>query len=611
MLAITSRLVVIGLVVVAIVILPEWALAADAENCLSCHRYRGLGRLDSERKTIRVYYVDPDYYDRALGPHARLQCSDCHERSEVAVIPHHTVSPVDCARVCHLARSDKPEVAFGHGRLVGMLEESVHDSSVLDTCNFLLGQPLRPGQSRCLLCHDEPTFRRTGQSWAQQEAPISRCNVCHEQQLPVNTRYYYWHVHARSRPARSREDIVRVCALCHSNAKVRKAFNLPDTTASYLASFHGKAMLLASERTAGCLECHVGPMQNVHLTQSHLQAGSPTSPQQLSNTCRSANCHPTAGHRVSSAAVHLELPTSGGMEYFIASLFVVLIVFTFGPSVILTALEMLQAALGRHDPGHHRRRELAEQLLSDPQGRLQLQRFTPNQRVQHWVLVACFVVLVVTGFPIKFADRLWAAWLIEQMGGLRLARLVHRWVGLLLLVGSFYHLGYVAVHTWRQRQRSGKGWLTTILDLPMVMRWSDWKQLTHLLAYLLFLRRTRPEGGRFTFEQKFEYFGVFWGIGLLGITGLLMWANAWTTRHLTGRVLTVVYVIHTFEAFLALLHVGVIHIIGVVFAPSVFPFSPAMFTGRTPPNELAEAHSAMLAQVEEQLQGGPLVGGQR
>jgi len=140
-----------------------------------------------------------------------------------------------------------------------------------------------------------------------------------------------------------------------------------------------------------------------------------------------------------------------------------------------------------------------------------------------------------------------------------------------------------------------------ILDLPMVMRWSDWKELWHHLGYLLFLRRTRPEMGRFGLKEKFEYFGVFWGSMLLGVTGVLMWANGWTTQHLTGSVLTAASLIHTFEAFLALLHVGVIHMIGVIFSPTVFPLSPAMFTGDTPPEELAEAHSAMLSKAARDL----------
>jgi formate dehydrogenase gamma subunit len=604
LLAITNRLAGVGILGL-LVLLPSPAMGADPENCLSCHRYRGLARINDDGGTVRLFYVDPTYYDHFLGPHAAVPCTGCHPRNEVEVIPHKPVSRVNCTTACHLSAPERLEIRFGHDAIAGMLESSVHKPEVLTQSNLLLGDPLAAGQSQCLLCHDEPTFRWANETWAEQQASVGRCNVCHDQQLPVNTRYFFWHVHARSRPARSHHDLTRACAMCHSNPQIKQHFEMPDATASYLASFHGKGMQLGSQSTASCLDCHVSQLQNIHLMQSHEQAGAPTSPEQLPITCRSAACHPTSGYRVSTAAVHLDLSAGHSIEFFIALLFVVLILFTFGPSVLLQSLELLQIVVGRHDPAHHDRRHLADELQKLPQGRQALTRFTPHQRVQHWILFLCFTLLVVTGFPIKFADRAWAANVVNFVGGLSLARSVHRIAGFTLIAGFTYHFLYVALFTWKQKRRKSQGLIRTILELPMVMGWHDVKQLFHLLGYLFFLRRTRPEAGRFSLKEKFEYFGVFWGCSLLGVTGVLMWANAWTTEYLTGRVLTAASLVHTFEAFLALLHVGVIHMIGVIFSPTVFPLSPAMFTGRTPSDELAEAHAALVVEAEQQAKSEP------
>lgn len=577
------------------------AEASDPEGCLVCHRYRGLGRLDEQGKRVRLFYVDPNYYDRALGPHTRLRCTDCHDRKDVEVVPHRPVKPVNCTGACHLAEPSELEVRFSHDRIAKTLGRSVHSPESLAKSNRLLGQPLRKGQSQCLLCHDEPVFRRNGKTWAELETPIGRCNVCHGPSLPVNARYSYWHVHARSRPARSHEDIVRICAVCHSNPAIQEHFELPDSVASYLASFHGKATQLGSEKTAACLDCHVAELQNVHAMLRHDEPGSPTSAAKLADTCRSPQCHPTAGRRVSTAAVHMSLATDRGIEFAIACLFILLILFTFGPSLVLTSLEMLQVVIAREDPGHHKRLKMAERLLMFPEGRERLKRFTVHHRLQHWVLVACFVSLVLTGFPMKFADRAWAGWLIDLLGGLGVARKVHHWAGILMLLGFIYHFVFVGLLIRRQLKTSGKSIVGIILGLPMVMRWEDWKQMGHLLAYLVFLRRDRPKAGRFSLEEKFEYFGVFWGIMLLGATGLLMWDSDLTSRYLTGRVLTLAALVHTFEAFLALLHVGIVHMVTVIFAPSVFPISPAMFTGTTPAEELAEGHAAMVEEAAREL----------
>jgi cytochrome b subunit of formate dehydrogenase len=577
------------------------ARAADPENCLLCHRYRGLSRVDADTGQIRLFYVNPGYYDHELGPHARLKCTDCHRKDEVGVIPHKPLTRVDCTTACHIRGANDVELTFSHQGIETALTSSVHNSKNLGDANQLLGEPLAPGQAQCLLCHDEPTFRWSGSNWAHQQASISRCNVCHTEELPKDTQYYYWHVEARSRAARSSKDLVRVCATCHSNPKVQDRFQLPDTAASYLASFHGKAMLLGSRDTANCLDCHVAELANVHLMKAKDEAGSPTSPQHLPDTCRSAACHPTAGHAISTAAIHLDLATSRGLEYFIGAIFFLMILSTFGPSVMILALELLQIVVARHEPDHHRNLALAERVVSDPRGRQKLKRFNPHQRVQHWILFASFTSLVITGFPLKFADHAWAAWMITQIGSIGRARLIHRWAGVILIAGFSYHMLYILVHTIRTSRQTGRGFIRTFLALPMVMQPEDFVQMRELMKFLFFMRKTRPAAGRFSLEEKFEYFGVFWGSMLLGVTGILMWANAWTSGLLTGRVLTLAALIHTFEAFLALLHVGIVHMISVIFSPIVFPLSPAMFTGDTPTEELAEGHSGMVEQVAQEL----------
>jgi cytochrome b subunit of formate dehydrogenase len=95
---------------------------------------------------------------------------------------------------------------------------------------------------------------------------------------------------------------------------------------------------------------------------------------------------------------------------------------------------------------------------------------------------------------------------------------------------------------------------------------------------------------------------------LLGTTGLVMWFNSYASRVLPGRVLTVFNLVHSFEAFLALLHVGILHMAAVIFSPAVFPMSPAMFTGNTPVDEMAESHSEMVNEVADAVGLTPGVG---
>jgi formate dehydrogenase gamma subunit len=592
-----------GLALMLLLALASSAAAYDTEGCLNCHQYRGLARIDQDKKTIDLFYVDPNYYSMALGPHGRLKCTDCHVRSEVEVFPHQPQTPVDCRKVCHLTGPNQVEVRFSHDHVGDMLGQSVHGADKLAESNKILGSPLKEGQSQCLLCHDEPAYNR-GETWVQAEAPIQRCNTCHQGQLAIDTRQFYFHVASRAHPARTNEDLVRQCAVCHSNPAIQAKFNLPDVTVSYLASFHGKSTLLGSNETANCLDCHAGQSRDAHEIITHTDPAAPTNARNLPDTCRAPACHRAAGAQISSASVHLDLSRSRGAEYFIACLFIFLIVFTFGPSLLMTALKMLEIVIGRKDPLEHHHLEMARKLLADERGRAKLQRFNVHQRLQHWVLVSCFVTLVLTGFPLKFADKAWAGWLIAEFGGISMARSIHHVAGAILILGLLYHGLYIVRTILRQRKVTRAGWLKILFGLPMWIGPSDMMQMNALMLYLLGLRKTRPAGGRFSAEEKFEYVGVFWGVVVLGTTGTLMWFNAWTTQHLPGRILTIAILIHTMEAFLAVLHVGICHMVGVIFAPAVFPVSPAMFTGETPLGELAEAHTALLLAANTPAKDG-------
>ena len=216
-------------------------------------------------------------------------------------------------------------------------------------------------------------------------------------------------------------------------------------------------------------------------------------------------------------------------------------------------------------------------------------------------MVITFFILVFTGYPMKFADQIWARWLIDLVGGLGNARILHRVAGALLLIGfTFHFVIYVSSYMWKEHKRTKKSYLRIFLTLPMVMNPSDFKKMGQYLLYLFFLRRRRPQWGRFSLEEKFEYFGVIWGTILLGVTGIFLWDDSLTTRYLPGRALTVITIIHSFESYLALLHVGIVHLANVLLAPGAFPCSPAMFTGNTPAEEMAEIHPAMLDDAEKE-----------
>ena len=581
--------------------------ASDPENCLSCHRFRGLSRLEPDTGELRIFFCSAEYYEYSQGPHARLRCTDCHERDEVLVIPHQVRTPVDCTRTCHISTGAGLDLRFDHGPVAQRLEGSVHGPDELRT--VALDPPLlRAGQSTCLYCHDQPMFRGpAGPMRAPAAGDKARCVTCHGPEFPVAFTYFTRHVTSRMQPSRSVRQLAQVCAVCHSDANVLAATGKHDAVASYFHSFHGRANLLGSTETAACLDCHASAAGDVHAILSKEDPASPTHATQLPDTCRSTACHPGAAPGLSAASVHLELdPAARTLEFYVAALFVTLTAGVMIVFFIFIILELLNVTVRPKHAEHERLVAVVRRLQQSPEGRARLARMSPHERVQHWVLAVNFIVLVVTGMPIKLADAPWAGWLVGLVGGLTAARFLHRLCGVLLIAVFLYHLGYLAAcfvrQVWHERRKpGGRGALRLLIESPMMLTPRDFRQFFELFAHLLFLRRERPRFGRMNFMQKFEYWAVFWGMPIMGLSGIALWGTAGITEYVSGRALNFAYIIHSDEAYLAFIYIAVVHMFSVILAPVVFPVSMGTLTGQIPAEEMAEGHRDLVEQVAHEL----------
>ena len=581
---------------------------ADQENCLSCHGFPGLSRVDSTTGELRLLFCSVDYHTERRGPHARLRCTACHNIDEVTVIPHKVQTPVDCTRSCHIVPSNGVPLNFSHQQVLGSLEHSAHS---VDKLKALVFDPplLRPGQSMCLYCHDQPMFRgvRSICRPTGSGGITERCDKCHLEGMPMEAGYYSSHVAARLRPARPIRQLAQACAVCHSDPKIIAQMKSHDTVASYLHSFHGKANLLGNREPATCLDCHASEQGDIHKMMSRTKPDSSINQAQLPNTCRTPQCHADAPPGMSRAAVHLDLdPRAAPMEFSVAAAFVSL---TAGVMIVffaLIALDLLNTALRRRNPDHERLVRLAYQLKETPKAELLLQRMDVHQRFQHWLLAVVFILLVATGMPIKFADTEWASRLTALLGGLTPVRKIHRLCGLILIVGFGYHLCYLAlafIGRVKQSRREGKqeSILQHILNSPMMITPKDVRQFGQLFLYMLFIRRERPRFGHFNFMQKFEYWAVFWGIPIMGLSGLVLWKAAGFSEYAPGRLLNFAFIIHSDEAYLAFIYIAVVHIFSVILTPAVFPLSRGTLTGGVPPVELVEGHLGEMEAVAERL----------
>ena len=67
-------------------------------------------------------------------------------------------------------------------------------------------------------------------------------------------------------------------------------------------------------------------------------------------------------------------------------------------------------------------------------------RFTPAERVLHALLMLSFVGCALSGLPLIFADREWAATLARMLGGFQGAGLIHRICAFVMIVVFATHV---------------------------------------------------------------------------------------------------------------------------------------------------------------------------
>jgi cytochrome b subunit of formate dehydrogenase len=588
-----TRCAVLGLFALALLSAlasPKTLYAADPENCLMCHRFRGLARVDKQG-AYRLFYVDETLFSR--GPHARVTCTGCHV--DIDKIPHDHAKPVDCLRNCHIQEPTR-EIIFTHTAVESGLKSSVH--SPTDANNVSREHP--EDFPQCKDCHDSPLFRpvsifkrmRAGVS----ERAIDRCTQCHTDEKFV--RYFYSHVTTRLHKARDSREVVAMCGTCHADPAFARRHGLPDVVASYLETYHGKAVLFGSALAPDCLDCH-SREGNVHEMHAMTDPRSSVHAANRAATCTTQDCHVSATPALASFDVHATRnPRTHPLEFAVALFFVFATLGILLPILTLNVLGLVRELLPSRQAEHEieRLRELAEKKAALEGG---IRRFTTGQRIQHAFLVVVFAVLCLTGFPMKFPQASWAPVLYDLFGGIHIAPIIHRIAGVALLAGFAFHVSLILLNVRRsikhENRRGLRIYLKRVLALPMIPQRRDLSDLVAMTKYVLFLSPTRPHYARFCWKEKLEYLGLFWGTALLGVTGILLWAESLSSHLFPGWVLNVAFLAHTYESLLAVAHIALVHIPSVLGRPGLSPLSAMVLNGKISPAVLAEEHGDELS----------------
>jgi hypothetical protein len=294
------------------------ANAADIENCLFCHKYPGISRIDEEGK-FRLFYVNESIFNNSV--HSRVKCQGCH--ADIKEIPHKEAKKVDCLTECHIIEPAS-EKKFSHKDVDTFINNSVHSKVDEKGVEKKFSEDM-PG---CKDCHDNPLYRPLSffkrVRYGVSDASLGRCRVCHKKDEFIYR--FYNHVTTRLHKSRNPLNIAEVCARCHNDPALVTRHNLSTKAVySYGETFHGKAAKFLDERIPDCLDCHVNKGESVHQMLKHEDPTASTFKDNRSKICTNIDCHPSASPKFANYSVHAEFNlTQSPVQYYFTLFFIVL-----------------------------------------------------------------------------------------------------------------------------------------------------------------------------------------------------------------------------------------------------------------------------------------------
>jgi cytochrome b subunit of formate dehydrogenase len=415
------------------------------------------------------------------------------------------------------------------------------------------------------------------------------CGKCHEGVLED----YRTSIHFAARSQGNKQ--APVCSSCHTAHDISEAsgkdFRLHSDKIcgnchaarrdQYLDTYHGRAHDLGDARVAACYDCH-----GAHSINKASDPRSTVSAGNRVTTCR--KCHANANPSFATFMPHADHTDSKKYPALFWSFWAMtgLLLGTFAFFGVHTLFWLSRSLVYLFTDRQH----FAEmrRLAREADGAKLYVRFRPVDRFCHVLIIVSFLTLVATGMPLKFHSAGWAQMMFSFYGGTQAAGKLHRFAAFVTLCYFVIHLlslvGPIARRSGEFRGENGKLSLWKFLrfafgpDSPV----PNLQDIRDFVAHTKWFvgKGPRPTFDRFTYWEKFDYMAVFWGVTVIGLSGLVMWFPVGISRVIPGWMINVAHVVHSDEALLAAGFIFTFHFFNSHFRPEKFPLDPVIFSGR-------------------------------
>ena len=507
-------------------------------------------------------------------------CLDCHAKhatqsKNVPSSPTFARNVPELCGSCH--RAGQPAAVRHKGNLPDLVhsyEDSIHGKGLVESGLIVT--------ATCISCHSSHRELPAADpaSTVHHDNVAGTCGTCHygieerfrtsvhwpgnadtDRELPTCEDCHTSHTIGRVDQADFRMSMMEQCGRCHTTE-----------AETFFDTIHGKSSRLGSAGSAKCYDCH-----GTHEILPPSNVDSALSRENVVATC--GKCHEKSHRRFAGYLTHATHHDPDKYPWLFWTFWgmTALLVGTLTFALLHTGAWLVRLWLSRADWKEHR-----EAAKIKEQGQKVYRRFDRYQRMLHISMMISFFLLALTGMALKFSYMAWAQWAAWMLGGFAGTGVLHRLGAVILFAVFFTHLWRVN----RLRKRRKQSWIKLILGPDSIMfNLRDLKEFIGSIRWFFGMGK-RPSYGRYTYWEKFDYFAVFWGVFIIGSTGLILWFPELFTHVIPGWFVNVATVIHSDEALLAVGFIFTVHFFNTHFRPDKFPMDPVIFTGRMTVEEL-------------------------
>jgi len=552
-------------------------------SCVQCHS--GIHPKEAPGKMIVKAKAE------APVPLSLADCTSCHSDSRFkehfASTSHGVLGCAACHQGIqdlnrHMSGKEPPRLiscAVCHRDTDGVYSKSVHAVKAKLSCldchtgihpseSASAGKDEAAAMQTCTKCHDQSKYLIKGHgarflAGSKEAASCADCHGVHD--VPVFPA-------TAEGMADKREHYTNLCVSCHREGGIAGRYGaFPHAVSGYGETYHGKARQLGSyEKVAGCQDCHTG-----HNIRPADHPDSALHPRALVGTC--GKCHSDFHPGFVSYVPH---PDPGNPEKFLSlyltekimiGLLVSVFAFFWVHSLLWCRKVYVEQSC-RIKEGLN-----VETAVPGDLGRQYVRRFSPRDRLMHIVLILSFFGVVISGFPLKYPDAAWARTLVGLLGGVENAGTVHR-VSAVVMWLLFLYTCWLSLKFLFPGFRF-EGWLGRLFGPDSLFpRLKDFQDIRGMFKWF-FNRGEKPQFDRWTYWEKFDFMAVFWGMFLIGLSGIIMWMPELSSYVMPGWMINIVSLAHSEEAFLASVFIFTIHFFNNHLIPDKFPLEKNIFTG--------------------------------